>query len=174
MCDRIVVSFRGTSSFRNLRTDASILMRKLNSFLPTRTGRICRLTAASYSDIPGFAQSKVHRGFAAAHVRVASKVLDSIEELYKRKRRVILFTGHSLGGSLSTLAALDCSMSLGIPPEEIVVSTFGSPRVGNKAFRDVYSGRVTMHWSVELAPDIVPRLPLVTYKTVGNRVSLSS
>mmetsp|Transcript_20312 Transcript_20312/g.81919 ORF Transcript_20312/g.81919 Transcript_20312/m.81919 type:complete len:93 (+) Transcript_20312:2354-2632(+) len=50
-------------------------------------------------------------------------------------------------------------MSLGIPPEEIVVSTFGSPRVGNKAFRDVYSGRVTMHWSVELAPDIVPRLP---------------
>mmetsp|Transcript_20313 Transcript_20313/g.81924 ORF Transcript_20313/g.81924 Transcript_20313/m.81924 type:complete len:231 (+) Transcript_20313:1497-2189(+) len=74
MCDRIVVSFRGTSSFRNLRTDASILMRKLNSFLPTRTGRICRLTAASYSDIPGFAQSKVHRGFAAAHVRVASKV----------------------------------------------------------------------------------------------------
>eukprot|EP00189_Rhodosorus_marinus_P009142 CAMPEP_0184754330 /NCGR_PEP_ID=MMETSP0315-20130426/44565_1 /TAXON_ID=101924 /ORGANISM="Rhodosorus marinus, Strain UTEX LB 2760" /LENGTH=800 /DNA_ID=CAMNT_0027233747 /DNA_START=206 /DNA_END=2605 /DNA_ORIENTATION=+ len=174
MCDRIVVSFRGTSSFRNLRTDASILMRKLNSFLPTRAGRACSLAAESYSDIPGFTESKVHRGFAAAHVRVASKVLESIQELYQRKRRVVLFTGHSLGGSLSTLAALDCSMSLGIGPDEIVVSTFGSPRVGNKAFRNVYSARVTMHWSVELAPNIVPRLPLVTYKTVGNRVLLTS
>lgn len=67
------------------------------------------------------------------------------------------FTGHSLGGAVATLAAVDyaCRASAGSPPSRL--TTFGAPRVGNARFatmcdRLVLTTRVVGRW------DIVPRL----------------
>ena len=47
----------------------------------------------------------------------------------------VLATGHSLGGALATLAAVDIKKKLGGDVEFI---NFGSPRVGNKEFFDYF------------------------------------
>lgn len=112
--------------------------------------------------------------FADATASVVSQVLAAIAELYQNKQRVIVLTGHSLGGSLATLCALDVVLSLGVSSKEVVVSTFGSPRIGNGAFRKFYSTLVPTHWRLELAPDMVTRLPLLMYKHVGKRVSFAA
>merc|ERR1712151_520967 len=44
-------------------------------------------------------------------------------------------TGHSLGGALATLYAAELRLKLGIP---LGVCTFGSPRVGNQTFADLF------------------------------------
>lgn len=55
----------------------------------------------------------------------------------------------------------------------MTVSTFGSPKVGNGRFRKVYDSLVPRHWRVELAPDIITRLPLPPYQHVGKQVLLT-
>ncbi len=73
------------------------------------------------------ASGKVHRGFLGAFEEVSDR-LDAIIRAKTPRQRVWL-TGHSLGGALATLAAahLEPSMIDG-------VVTFGSPRVGDRAF----------------------------------------
>ncbi len=69
----------------------------------------------------------VHRGFLGAFEEISDR-LDAIVRAKSPRQRVWL-TGHSLGGALATLAAahLDPSVIEG-------VITFGSPRVGDRAF----------------------------------------
>ena len=47
----------------------------------------------------------------------------------------ILITGHSLGGALAVLSALDIKKEL-MFNETISLYTFGAPRVGNDEFSD--------------------------------------
>jgi hypothetical protein len=93
-----VVAFRGTAGLRDVVTD---LMAWPKRWAPGGT---------------------VHAGFAGA----LGKVWPRIVPLLGRHDGRMVYTGHSLGAALATLAA-----SL-IPPAALY--TFGSPRVGNSAF----------------------------------------
>jgi predicted lipase len=46
----------------------------------------------------------------------------------------IFVTGHSLGGALAVIAALDLKLSLNV---KVTVYTYGQPRVGNAKFSDL-------------------------------------
>ncbi len=48
----------------------------------------------------------------------------------------MLFTGHSLGGALCTLCAVD--VALLHPDWEVTMISFGSPRVGNHGFARLF------------------------------------
>jgi hypothetical protein len=72
----------------------------------------------------------VHKGFLDDYNSVAVQVfvaVNQIREKYGTKR--VLVTGHSLGGVLATLAAIDLKLhdSFG----NVTVITFGEPRLGN-------------------------------------------
>ena len=97
----------------------------------------------------------VHRGFldytqAALFTDVlpayggstAGEVL--AEELRAHPAAQVFLTGHSLGGAAAVLAAARLS-DLGVSPEQLVVTTFGAPAVGNAAFARRYEGRFTLH-----------------------------
>jgi len=98
---------------------------------------------------------KVHSGFAHAF----AEIWKDLDPPLRRVDCKILFTGHSLGAAVATLAA-----SLRRPN---TLYTFGSPRVGNSDFiaacRDVNSQRY-----VDCC-DIVTRIPLreMGYEHVG-------
>jgi len=56
--------------------------------------------------------------------------------------QAIIITGHSLGAAIATLAAPDIHRFLEenqLPHRIIAIHTFGSPRVGNKAFVEYYN-----------------------------------
>ncbi len=96
---------------------------------------------------------KVHRGF----VRALDRVWRQIESQLDGLDMPVLYTGHSLGAALATLAASRR------PPETLY--TFGSPRVGDKDFAATLA-RTVVYRYVNCC-DAVARLPPAVYQPVG-------
>ena len=114
----VVISFRGTKSLENLIQDIT--------FIPTE-----------FPNCPGCV---VHKGFLTAYNSLKSKsVINNMIELCKKypNARVIV-TGHSLGGAMSNLAAIDLSL-LNL---NVNIYTFGSPRTGNKMFAEFFNKQI--------------------------------
>ena len=133
----VLLAFRGTKNIGNCLTDADTLF-------------------VSQSPYPG----RVHCGFAEA-----------VEHVWPEVRRLLgtpshamplWVTGHSLGGAMATLA----SVRLAAEGYKVrAVYTYGSPRVGDRVFRDSY--RLANYRFVN-DNDLVPHLPFRwCYKHVG-------
>jgi len=52
-------------------------------------------------------------------------------------------TGHSLGGALASICAMDLIVSGQIPAERLMIYTLGQPRVGDPAWAAAYDKYVT-------------------------------
>jgi hypothetical protein len=108
---------------------------------------------------PWSAGGKVHSGFARALLELwpgADKLKAALPPIGKYK---ILFTGHSLGAAMATLASSWCA------PNSLY--TFGSPRVGDQTFVDRLQG-LNNHRYVDCC-DLVTRVPpegLLGYKHI--------
>ena len=102
----------------------------------------------------------------------------------------LCITGHSLGGAIASLAALFLSRE-GL--RVVAVYTFGSPRVGNAAFREQYDRTPVVGPSADImdppgaflgdisyrviaAGDMVPLLPGLFdgYRHVGQEIMLTA
>jgi pimeloyl-ACP methyl ester carboxylesterase len=95
----------------------------------------------------------VHRGFH--DIWAASQLVEvAAREIRGRKR--IVFTGHSLGGALAQLAALQFAATVGRVP---VVYAFGSPRVGDAQWRAAAQSS-GFHFRFKHDHDVVPEVPL--------------
>ena len=129
----IYVSFRGTTNLENILLDLTI-------------GQ-----DAVWSDQPS---ATVHSGFRQAWLNLAAGISDSISQAQSRCPGCtrVLFTGHSLGAALTTLAAVDFARSG--TSLSIQSFTLGSPRVGNSAFSDYAMSMVpnTIRWTHTIDP----------------------
>jgi hypothetical protein len=133
----MVLAFRGTKNTENFLTDAETPL----------------VRTATY---PGL----VHLGFSTA-----------IEEVWEEVRRLlgaachalpICVTGHSLGGAMATLASVRLTRE-GYTVRSVY--TYGSPRVGDRVFRDAYD---LLNYRFVNDNDLVPHLPFRwCYKHVG-------
>ncbi len=97
---------------------------------------------------------KMHSGFISAYLSVRNELHKHIREQSTKRYRV---TGHSLGGALATLCAVDLQYNFG--DRAIEAYTFGAPRVGNPAFVESYNRRVPDTWRVVNGWDAVAGLP---------------
>ncbi|MFZ0964965.1 MAG: lipase family protein [Terriglobia bacterium] len=68
--------------------------------------------------------------------------------------------GHSLGGALATLLALDVAANTAPPFNNPVVYTYASPRVGDPQFVSVYNHVFPNTARIANRLDLVPKLPL--------------
>jgi len=91
---------------------------------------------------------KVHRGFKQALDEVWPDLLPYIRGLHNKGCKIWI-TGHSLGGALATLFASQYNNAQG-------VYTFGSPRVGNKVFKENFEVKIYRFVNND---DIVPWVP---------------
>ncbi|KAI3469889.1 hypothetical protein Pfo_026552 [Paulownia fortunei] len=170
---RLVIAFRGTeqSRWKDLRTDLMLVPAGLN---PERIGGDFKK------------EVQVHSGFLSAYDSVRTRLIslikqaighrgDSLELLPKWH---IYVTGHSLGGALATLLALELSSSQLAKHGAISVTmyNFGSPRVGNRRFAEVYNEqKVKDSWRVVNHRDIIPTVPrLMGYCHVAQPVYLAA
>ncbi|XP_020553053.1 uncharacterized protein LOC105171832 isoform X1 [Sesamum indicum] len=170
---RLVIAFRGTeqSRWKDLRTDLMLVPAGLN---PERIGG-------------DFKQEvQVHSGFLSAYDSVRTRLISLIKQAIGHSRDDssdllpkwhIYVTGHSLGGALATLLALELSSSQLAKHRAISVTmyNFGSPRVGNRRFAEVYNEKVKDSWRVVNHRDIIPTVPrLMGYCHVAQPVYLAA
>jgi hypothetical protein len=172
-----VLAFRGTESPRFQRLFAGTQMPDLSSLaggdwkrtlsdlvagatpqLRTLLDRASASLRDVTTDLDGLPENwehggRVHRGFAAALRQVWGDIAPALD----RVATPVLYTGHSLGAALATLAA-------GLRPPA-AAHVFGAPRVGDGDF--VASlGQTAIHRYVNCC-DLVCRLPPKIYKPAG-------
>ncbi|KAI1772836.1 alpha/beta-hydrolase [Hypoxylon cercidicola] len=133
----IVVSIKGSESVRNWIADLSFIA------VP------CDLVDGC----------SVHMGFLTAYNEIAEALLAGVANAtaaYPTYRTI--FTGHSLGGAVSTLAA-------GFIRKQgyaVDIYTYGSPRVGNEKFVSFVTEQPGSENRVTHLDDPVPRLPPIS------------
>ena len=142
-----VLSFRGTEVKEKSDVVADLKMHKVFEI-----------------DLPaGIAKGKVHQGFRDE----LDKLWPDIQKELSINRNIPLYiTGHSLGAAMATIAASRISNKV----EALV--TFGSPRVGTKAF--IENSKV-VHFRVQNNNDDVPKVPPLVFgfRHHGTNVYLS-
>jgi pimeloyl-ACP methyl ester carboxylesterase len=118
-----------------------------------------------HADPPKCENCTVHTGFYSSWLNTRKVVLPHVTEaLEKYPDYKLVLVGHSLGGAVAALAGLDFKAR----GWDAHVTTFGEPRLGNKAFNRYIDERfnITAHHDsnkfhrVTHAGDPVPLLPL--------------
>eukprot|EP00743_Colponemidia_sp_Colp-15_P007230 GILK01007807.1.p1 GENE.GILK01007807.1~~GILK01007807.1.p1 ORF type:complete len:511 (-),score=63.15 GILK01007807.1:130-1662(-) len=106
----------------------------------------------------------VHCGFYEAYKAIAAKLLHRISTLLKDTRYQIVFTGHSLGGALASIAALDLLAQIPNYKNRLKVVTFGAPGMGKPSFVDLSTalGLIERTVNIALTHDWVPSLTQLT------------
>jgi hypothetical protein len=117
----------------------------------------------------------VHAGFLRAYLSVRQSVADVTKQIIGGDGSdwKIYMTGHSLGGALATLSTVDISRRFA--SASVTAYSFGSPRVGNKAFVDLYNSLNGDSFRIVNDQDIVARMPrtvqqVLDYDHVGRTV----
>lgn len=160
---RIVLAFRGTYNIANTITDLSTIPQQYVPYAPPNDtlsqaldfGRKL-LSLDDDKDKNECANCTVHAGFLSSWLSSRETILSSIEAAkQKHPGYTIHITGHSLGGAVGLLAALDFQARNWRP----VVTTFGEPRVGNDRFVDYVNSMDWKYRRVTHVDDPVPLLP---------------
>ena len=100
----------------------------------------------------------VHAGFQAALNEVWEEASEKLARYREETENEIFFTGHSLGAALATLAI---SRSSG---GNASLYTFGSPRVGNRAFAERLGSRAGLgQFRLVDRNDLVTRVPAALF-----------
>jgi len=142
--DCYYVAFRGTSTTTNAMDDLkmNLVPFTMDEYLRNRT---------SYQGV------FVHAGFQRVYLSIREELCALLTSLLQHRRRKIRTTGHSLGGALATLFSFDAVTRL-CDPRDIAVTTFGSPRVGNRSFANMFRDHVRCAWRVANQFDGVTRV----------------
>ena len=101
-------------------------------------------------------ECRVHAGFLGQYMSGRTLIIDTIKYMANPK---VVCTGHSLGGALSTLCALDAEQNAEGDVETYCV-TYGSPRVGGGHFRNLFDAVIDNSFRFVDVNDPIPRVPL--------------
>jgi len=112
----------------------------------------------SYSELSPFQYiGKVHRGFATIYGSIAKPTIEAVQKL--DLKRPIYITGHSLGASIATLAAMDIAMRVPEARNQLRLYTYASPRVGDPIFAQQHSRLVPNSYRIVNVADAIPLAP---------------
>lgn len=139
----VFVYFAGTENTANWKTNANILGDAVPSDWGCPTDRPLR----------------THKGFTKAFQSVATQLMGALEtQLVDVQNPRIVFCGHSLGGSLATMAALYVACKVPSLRTAIAVVTFGAPQVGDGNFVKFFNDTIPTSVRVVNPMDPVPRV----------------
>lgn len=102
------------------------------------------------------AHAMVSSGFLQAYLGIRQDLWNIIDKIQPNN---VIFTGHSLGASLATLAAFDVKFHERQIVRDVIAYTFASPRVGDIAFATQYNKIVPKTYRVQNIYDPIPRFP---------------
>lgn len=123
--NEVIVTFRGTEHMNDFIGDANAPM------MPNDYG-----------------QGHLHSGFKNRFMDLRANVDQVIRDHYRGQRDVNLsnldykVAGHSLGGALATIYVDYLMNKGGVSPDRILLTTYGSPRVGDGIFADDFNKKM--------------------------------
>lgn len=135
----IIIAFRGSSSAGNWISNMDASQKKF-----------------PYTKEPCY----THRGFTGIYSSARSGILSILRRLSPDK--TLYVTGHSLGGALATLCAVD--LAANTPFNAPHLYTFASPRAGDPAFVKVFSRYIANSFRIANPFDVVTHAPPSIYK----------
>jgi len=141
------VAFRGTSSAGDVMANLNL---RLTDLIVSETEMVFE------GPVP-----RVHGGFQLQLRAVCASIFADLRD-QSADFDTVVFTGHSLGGALATLAVVLYRHHDRDRTKDVWCHTFGSPRVGDVAFSRYFRGMVAVHntWRVVHDEDPVPRVPI--------------
>ncbi|WYZ34499.1 hypothetical protein EsH8_I_000775 [Colletotrichum jinshuiense] len=165
----IIVAFRGTYSISNTIVDLSTIPQEYVPYpSPDDGGEAPKEPKHKCEDCT------VHMGFLASWRQARKLVIPELKKLREQYPDYpIHLVGHSLGGAVAMLASLELKVSFGW--DNIVVTTFGEPKVGNQGLCDYLDAvfgldnekeedfLMRTYRRVTHADDPVPLLPLAEW-----------
>ncbi|KAH3832058.1 hypothetical protein DPMN_105334 [Dreissena polymorpha] len=137
----IVVAFRGTRGVKQI-VDQVLMIIAIPAVSSTIGGRV-----------QAYFQNVHDKLFAGVYQTVMS-----MKHLFPDF--TVKFTGHSLGGAVAAIASAHMVKEKMLSKENVVLYTFGMPRVGDKRFAQMHDHLVPNSWRVVREGDIVARLPI--------------
>eukprot|EP00471_Norrisiella_sphaerica_P011481 CAMPEP_0184499390 /NCGR_PEP_ID=MMETSP0113_2-20130426/41373_1 /TAXON_ID=91329 /ORGANISM="Norrisiella sphaerica, Strain BC52" /LENGTH=1497 /DNA_ID=CAMNT_0026887281 /DNA_START=73 /DNA_END=4566 /DNA_ORIENTATION=- len=197
--DTIVISFRGSVSKMDLRTNVNFQMtvvppeffemRELHDSGEEGDTKTCQERVQHDDDdrLQMFIQKfnmllekakpagRVHSGFYSAWISVREEVFRAVQAEIKdmKTEPLVICTGHSLGGALATFCAYELRAKCHL---NVHMYNYGSPRVGNPEFRKAYNSMVPNSFRLIYDRDVVPTVPdslffcCCLYRHVGREV----
>lgn len=143
------IVFRGSTSLMDWKHDLNIL-KVSPSFLKQNSPKC-----------------KVHKGFDEGYMSIRNKLVNLYDKQYKR----YIFSGHSYGASLCSLAALDCSLNF---CNTVDCITFGSPRIGDRRFVKLFNKKINNCYRCVFKNDPITVTPsYIRFKHVKGHIKLS-
>lgn len=134
---RIILAFRGTYSVANTFADLSTIPQE---YIPY-PGDDDDESSEIERDAPRCEGCTVHTGFYSSWLNTRHEILATVQETVKENPDYKLtLVGHSLGGAIAALAGLDF-LARGWDP---VITTFGEPRIGNRALASYLDARFNL------------------------------
>jgi hypothetical protein len=160
-----VVAFRGTEGIKEWVQDAEF--------------RDC-----SFEDVVS-ASGRTEDGFTAMYKSMTIgngtnvPVASGLSAALKQPVASLTICGHSLGGALASLFALDVAAHAAAAPfNDPVVYTYASPRTGNTDFATKYSQSISTTYryvdNVDLVPKLPAPVPTLPYKHVCAQIEMDS
>lgn len=132
----VLVVFRGTQEPKDLLTDVSVSL----------------VEAPAEWKTPG----RLHRGFLTA-AQAAEQHTKDAAELSRMKNKPLILAGHSLGGAIAVLSALNLEKK-SVPINS--VWSFGAPKFGDAEFTRKAQKILAQKWQSIVQPtDPIPQLP---------------
>lgn len=110
----------------------------------------------------GFANSKIHSGFANIYKDLAQQTREIANQLNPSVPCYV--SGHSLGSALATLAAVDLALKVPKLKEQIRLYTYAGPRVGNSNFAQMHSQIVPNSYRIFNLADSIPLSPPTIFR----------
>lgn len=143
----VVVALRGTEGIMEWIQDAKFLA------VP------CPFLRSAGNTEDGF--TAIYNSMTTANASGSPLVAKAVSALpWKKPVNSLTICGHSLGGALTTLLALDLAANTAAPFNAPTVYTYASPRTGDGTFVSTYNHVVSNTFRIANRLDLVPKLPL--------------
>ena len=157
-----VIAIRGTEGIKEWIQDAKFLLKP------------CTLVAGAGNTEDGF--TDVYKSMAIGTAAGSASVTTALATLpWAAPVTSLTICGHSLGGALATLLALDIAANAAAPFNNPAAYTYASPRTGDTQFVNTYNHLVPNSTRIANRVDLVPKLPMPPlYEHVAGFYELSS
>eukprot|EP01135_Chromosphaera_perkinsii_P010902 Nk52_evm29s2273 gene=Nk52_evmTU29s2273 len=169
--DKIVIAYRGTKSKKNMKTDLKMKLVAVDEqWIANKLDDIPHGILEELAETFG-GKVGVHEGFLECHLLTRDEIIGAVKEYWHEEMGPICITGHSLGGAMGTLLAFELKVKHNLP---VVMYNFGSPRVGNRMFAQMFDYYIPKAYRVCQDGDVITGFPKWGYRHVGTHVVIDA